>query len=107
MEIISKLVKIESDFSTDVDFIETKFTNQKVLVEHSSPNLFKPFHIGHLMNNIIGESMVRMMKGTKSDLRVMSFPSDISIGIAKAIYILKHKKRPELMLYKTLSHFKK
>jgi len=75
-----------------LDFVETKFTNKKVLVEHSSPNLFKPFHIGHLMNNIIGESLVRMMRGTKADIRTMSFPSDISIGIAKAIYILKNKK---------------
>lgn len=75
-----------------LDFVETKFTNKKVLVEHSSPNLFKPFHIGHLMNNIIGESMVRMMKASRADLRVMSFPSDISIGIAKAIFILKNKE---------------
>lgn len=75
-----------------IDFIENKFTNKKVLVEHSSPNLFKPFHIGHLMNNIIGESVVRMMRYSKADLRTVSFPSDISIGIAKAIYILKNKK---------------
>ena len=75
-----------------LDFVETKFTNKKVLVEHSSPNLFKPFHLGHLMNNIIGESVVKMMKATKADLRIMSFPSDISIGIAKAIFILKNKE---------------
>lgn len=76
----------------DLDFVETKFTNKKVLVEHSSPNLFKPFHLGHLMNNIVGESIVKMMKASKADLRVMSFPSDISIGIAKAIFILKNKE---------------
>ncbi|MEA4910837.1 Arginine--tRNA ligase [bioreactor metagenome] len=75
-----------------LDFINTKFTDKKVLVEHSSPNLFKPFHVGHLMNNIIGDSLVKMMKASKADLRVMSFPSDISIGIAKAIFILKNKE---------------
>lgn len=75
-----------------IDFIENKFTDKKVLVEHSSPNLFKPFHIGHLMNNIIGESIVQMMKASHADMRTISFPSDISIGIAKAIYILKNKK---------------
>ncbi len=77
---------------SNLEFVETIFTDKKVLVEHSSPNLFKPFHIGHLMNNIIGESIVRMMKSTKADLRTMAFPSDISIGIAKAVYILKNKK---------------
>lgn len=81
----------EAERISNLKFVETKFTNKKVLVEHSSPNLFKPFHIGHLMNNTIGESVVRMMKHTNADLKTMSFPSDISIGIAKAIYILKIK----------------
>jgi arginyl-tRNA synthetase len=62
--------------------------NKKVLVEHSSPNLFKPFHIGHLMNNTIGESMVRIMKSTGANVTTLSFPSDVSLGIAKAVYIM-------------------
>ena len=33
---------------------------KKILVEHSSPNLFKPFHVGHVMNNAIGESISRL-----------------------------------------------
>lgn len=82
----------ELDRISKLENIETKFTKQKVLVEHSSPNLFKPFHIGHLMNNIIGESIVQMLKTTEAKLKVVSFPSDVSIGIAKAIYILKNKK---------------
>lgn len=62
--------------------------NKKVLVEHSSPNLFKPFHIGHLMNNTIGEAMVRIMKSTGADVTTLSFPSDVSLGIAKAVFIM-------------------
>ncbi len=77
---------------SDLKFIETKFSDKKILIEHSSPNLFKPFHIGHLMNNIIGEAIVSMIKKSGSDMRIVSFPSDISVGIAKAIYILKNKK---------------
>jgi arginyl-tRNA synthetase len=34
----------------------TIYSGKTVLVEHSSPNLFKPFHIGHMMNNAIGET---------------------------------------------------
>ena len=82
----------EAERISNLKFVETKFTNKKVLVEHSSPNLFKPFNIGLFMNNSVGESLVRMMRSTKADLKTMSFPSDISIGIAKAIYILKIKK---------------
>lgn len=54
--IIKELNRLE-----ELKVIETIFTKQKVLIEHSSPNLFKPFHIGHLMNNIIGEAIVKMM----------------------------------------------
>lgn len=61
---------------------------KRVLVEHSSPNLFKPFHIGHMMNNAIGESLVRLMRASGADVSTMSFPSDISLGIAKAIFML-------------------
>ena len=40
------------------------YKGKKILVEHSSPNLFKPFHIGHLMNNTIGEALYRLAKSS-------------------------------------------
>lgn len=64
---------------------------KNILVEHSSPNLFKPFHIGHLMNNTIGESIVQLAKSSGAEVTTMTFPSDISIGIAKAIFTLLEK----------------
>jgi arginyl-tRNA synthetase len=67
----------------------TIHTGKKILVEHSSPNLFKPFHIGHMMNNAIGESLVQLMRFSGAEVQTMSFPSDISLGIAKAIYVLE------------------
>jgi arginyl-tRNA synthetase len=67
------------------------YAGKKILVEHSSPNLFKPFHIGHLMNNTIGEAITRLAKASGAEVATMSFPSDISLGVAKAIYILLEK----------------
>lgn len=57
-----------------------------ILIEHSSPNLFKPFHIGHLVNNTLGESIVRLTKATGATVHTLSFPSDVSPGIAKAVW---------------------
>ena len=62
------------------------FDGKKILVEHSSPNLFKPFHIGHVMNNAIGESIARIAKYSGADITVISYPSDVSLGIAKAVW---------------------
>ena len=64
---------------------------KRVIVEHTSPNLFKPFHVGHAMTNAIGESMTRIMKSSGADVIVLSYPSDVSLGIAKALYALIKK----------------
>ena len=64
------------------------YAGKKILVEHSSPNLFKPFHIGHVMNNTIGEAITRIAKSSGADVTVISYPSDVSLGIAKAVYII-------------------
>lgn len=64
---------------------------KKILVEHSSPNLFKPFHIGHVMNNTIGQSLVELARASGAVVTTTSFPSDISLGVAKAIFILLEK----------------
>ncbi|MFZ4500000.1 MAG: arginine--tRNA ligase [Minisyncoccia bacterium] len=65
---------------------------KKILVEHSSPNLFKPFHIGHVMNNTIGQSLVELARASGAEVTITSFPSDISLGVAKAIFILLEKQ---------------
>ncbi len=62
-----------------------------ILIEHSSPNLFKPFHIGHLVNNSLGESIVRLVRTTGADVTALSFPSDVSPGIAKAVWAVLDK----------------
>lgn len=69
--------------------ITTKFGGKNVLVEHSSPNLFKPFSVGHLMNNVVGEFIARATQKGGASTKTMSFPSDISLGIAKALMIIE------------------
>lgn len=74
------------------------YKGKRILVEHSSPNLFKPFHIGHLMNNTIGESLYRLAKSSGATAVPISFPSDISLGVAKAIFILLEELIEEDMI---------
>ncbi|MCF7831705.1 MAG: arginine--tRNA ligase [Candidatus Pacebacteria bacterium] len=83
---IPEILEKENDFGkTNI------LTDKKILVEHSSLNLFKPFTVGHMMNNAIGESLVRLMQFSGANVATMAFPSDISLGIAKAIFVLLEK----------------
>ncbi len=73
----------------DIFFEKDSFYSKNILLEHSSPNLFKPFHIGHLVNNSIGESLFRIIKYSGHNTIQISFPSDVSPGIAKTVWAIK------------------
>jgi arginyl-tRNA synthetase len=63
-----------------------------VLVEYTSPNLFKPLHIGNLVGNIIGESLTRLFEYSGADVKRINYPSDIGLTVAKAVWGLKKTK---------------
>lgn len=72
------------------------YKGKKILVEHSSPNLFKPFHIGHVMNNTIGEAISRLAKFSGAIVTTISYPSDVSLGIGKALLVLMEDGKDKL-----------
>lgn len=62
------------------------FSGKKVLVEYTSPNLFKPLHVGNLMSNIIGESLARILEASGAEVKRFNYPSDIGLTVAKAVW---------------------
>lgn len=64
---------------------------KKYLVEKSAPNLFKPFHVGHLLNISIGESLSRLFRHSSAEVVDVAYPSDISLGVAKAVWAIMKK----------------
>ncbi|MBP6926569.1 MAG: arginine--tRNA ligase [Candidatus Pacebacteria bacterium] len=64
------------------DIFETK----KVVVEYTQPNPFKPFHIGHLLSNAIGESIARLVDFHGGEVVRANYQGDIGPHIAQAIY---------------------
>ncbi|MEI6280789.1 MAG: arginine--tRNA ligase [bacterium] len=59
---------------------------EKIMVEYTDPNPFKPFHIGHLMTNAIGESIARILEHSGADVSRANYQGDIGLHVAKAIY---------------------
>jgi arginyl-tRNA synthetase len=77
-------------------------SGKKIVVEHSSPNLFKPFHVGHVMNNTIGESIVRLAQYSGAAVTAVSYPSDVGLGIGKTIWVLLQDGAEKLDTLKTI-----
>lgn len=66
---------------------------KKIMVEYTDPNPFKPFHIGHLMSNAIGESISRIVEFSGAEMARANYQGDVGLHVAKAIYgLLKNEK---------------
>ena len=59
---------------------------KRIMVEYTDPNPFKPFHIGHLMTNAIGESIARILEHSGVDVSRANYQGDVGLHVAKAIY---------------------
>ncbi len=69
-----------------------KLHGKKIMVEYTDPNPFKPFHIGHLMTNAIGESIARVLEHSGAEVKRANYQGDIGLHVAKAIYGLLQNK---------------
>lgn len=70
--------------------------DKTILVEYTSPNLFKPLHIGNLIGNILGESIARLLENAGAEIKRLNYPSDIGLTVAKGVWgLLKTKGNPE------------
>lgn len=70
---------------TDWGKIETS-KGKKIMIEYTDPNPFKPFHIGHLMTNAIGESLARIYEFSGADVVRANYQGDVGPHVAKAIW---------------------
>ena len=62
------------------------FVGQEIIFEYTSPNLFKPLHVGNLVGNIIGESVSRLFEYGGAVVHRVNYPSDIGLTVAKGVW---------------------
>lgn len=63
--------------------------NRKVVVEYSSPNIAKPFTIGHLRSTIIGDAVANLLSATGWDVKRDNHVGDWGTQFGKQIYAIK------------------
>ncbi len=84
-EVFAQILEEEADEWGGNDILK----KETILVEYTSPNLFKPLHIGNLIGNIIGESITRLFEFSGADVKRINYPSDIGLPVAKCVWGLQ------------------
>ncbi|MEK7611429.1 MAG: arginine--tRNA ligase [Patescibacteria group bacterium] len=59
---------------------------QTILLEFAHPNTHKQFHIGHLRNITLGESLARLLKSQGVNLIRANYQGDVGLHVAKALW---------------------
>jgi arginyl-tRNA synthetase len=59
--------------------------NQKIMVEFSSPNTNKPLHLGHLRNDILGESTSRILEAAGAEVKKVNLINNRGVHICKSM----------------------
>ncbi len=78
---IENLKSIDEDYGKGSDL-----SGKTVLVEYTQPNILKPFHIGHLMSNTLGESLARLIENAGAKVEHLNYQGDVGLHIPKALW---------------------
>lgn len=65
---------------------------KKIMFEYAHPNPFKSFHIGHLRNIVLGESLVRILESLGAEVIRVNYQGDVGMHIAKSLWAMIKKE---------------
>ena len=75
-----------SEIASDPDFGVLPPTGRNIMVEFSSPNTNKPLHLGHIRNNLLGDSVSRLLKASGNNVIKATLVNDRGVHICKSMY---------------------
>ena len=67
-------------------FGQLESTGRRIMVEFSSPNTNKPLHLGHIRNNLLGDSVSRILKACGNEVIKSTIVNDRGVHICKSMY---------------------
>jgi len=71
---------------------------EKVIIEYTNTNVLKPLHVGHLMGNILGESISRIIGISGAEIKRACYQGDVGLHVAKAVWGIQFlvKEKPNM-----------
>ena len=61
---------------------------QKVLVEYSDPNPFKPLHAGHLYTTLVGDTIARLIEHAGAETIRINYGGDVGLHVARSMWAI-------------------
>ncbi len=83
------------DIASDLNFGQLPKTGKNIMVEFSSPNTNKPLHLGHIRNNLLGDSVSRLLKACGNNVIKCTLVNDRGIHICKSMLAWQLKGKGE------------
>ena len=72
--------------AAEASFGQLPSTGRRIMVEFSSPNTNKPLHLGHIRNNLLGDSVSRILKACGNEVIKATLVNDRGVHICKSMY---------------------
>ena len=90
------------------DFGKNNIGNgKKVVIEYSSPNIAKPFGVGHLRSTVIGEALKHLSVKCGYDVTTINYLGDYGTQFGKLIYAYKRWGKEENMKDSVVNELKR
>ena len=74
-----------AEIAADEAFGQLAPTGRRIMVEFSSPNTNKPLHLGHIRNNLLGDSVSRLLKACGNEVIKSTIVNDRGVHICKSM----------------------
>ncbi len=74
-----------TEIAGDAGFGILPSTGKNIMVEFSSPNTNKPLHLGHIRNNLLGDSVSRLLKACGNNVTKVTLVNDRGVHICKSM----------------------
>ena len=81
--------EVFSDIASDPSFGVLPSTGKNIMVEFSSPNTNKPLHLGHIRNNLLGDSVSRLLAACGNNVIKVTLVNDRGVHICKSMLAWK------------------
>ncbi|MFA5077730.1 MAG: arginine--tRNA ligase [Candidatus Micrarchaeia archaeon] len=77
---------LTNDAAKNPEYGKGKTKKKKVIVEFPSVNPNKPWHIGHLRNALLGDSVARILRFCGYEVEAMDYIDDLGLQVAQSLY---------------------